>query len=38
MKSVFPSAAIRNVVIRQYEPIECGSDTIDHLEQELKNI
>jgi uncharacterized protein YndB with AHSA1/START domain len=35
MLSVFPSAAVRDMVVKEYGAIEGGNQTIDHLEQEL---
>ena len=35
MRSIFPSAAIRDMVIREYGAIEGGNQTIDKLEKEL---
>jgi len=38
MKSIFPSAALRDMVIREYGAMEGGNQTIDRLEQELKHM
>jgi len=38
MKSIFPSAAIRDMVVREYGAIEGGNQTVDRLEQELKHM
>ncbi len=35
MRSVFPTVAIRDMVIREYGAIEGGNQTLDRLEQEL---
>lgn len=35
MRSIFPSAEVRNMVVREYGAIEGGNQTIDRLEQEL---
>jgi len=38
LRSIFPSAAIRDMVIREYGALEGGNQTIDRLEQELKSM
>jgi hypothetical protein len=35
MRSIFATAAARDMVIREYRAIEGGNQTIDRLEQEL---